>query len=114
MPHFVIDCSEDIIQLHDEELVIDQIHKVANASGLFDENDIKVRVIPFKRYSVGNKQESFIHVFAHIMQGRNTEQKARLSNQIVTRLVMLFPSVPNIAMNIDDFEKATYCNREML
>jgi len=64
--------------------------------------------------SVGNKRESFIHVFAHIMQGRKTEQKANLSKQIVTKLVDLFPDIPNIAMNISDFEKITYCNRAML
>lgn len=48
------------------------------------------------------------------MQGRTTEQKANLSEQIVNKLVDLFPDVPNIAMNISDFEKATYCNRAML
>ena len=63
---------------------------------------------------MGNKRESFIYIFAHIMQGRTTEQKANLSEQIVNKLVDLFPDVPNIAMNISDFEKATYCNRAML
>jgi 5-carboxymethyl-2-hydroxymuconate isomerase len=63
---------------------------------------------------VGNKREDFIHVFAHIMQGRTTEQKANLSRAIVSKLVTLFPEISNIAMNISDFEKATYCNRTML
>ncbi|WP_105190114.1 5-carboxymethyl-2-hydroxymuconate Delta-isomerase [Pseudoalteromonas sp. T1lg48] len=114
MPHFVMDCSASILTSHDEEFIIEQIHHVAAASGLFDENDIKVRLNPFKKYSVGNKREDFIHVFAHIMQGRSKEQKAHLSQQVVAKLVALFPEVPNIAMNISDFEKATYCNRAML
>nr|WP_024601092.1 hypothetical protein [Pseudoalteromonas sp. TB41] len=63
---------------------------------------------------MGNKREDFIHVFAHIMQGRTAEQKANLSRVIVSKLVTLFPEIPNIAMNISDFEKATYCNRTML
>jgi 5-carboxymethyl-2-hydroxymuconate isomerase len=48
------------------------------------------------------------------MQGRTTDQKANLSQQVVTKLVALFPDIPNIAINISDFEKATYCNRDML
>ncbi len=114
MPHFVMDCSEDVLNHHDEEFIIQQIHIAASASGLFEENDIKVRLNPFKTYSVGNTKASFIHVFAHIMQGRSTEQKAQLSHHVVTLLTNLFPDVQNIAMNISDFEKATYCNRAML
>ncbi|QLE84843.1 5-carboxymethyl-2-hydroxymuconate Delta-isomerase [Shewanella sp. Scap07] len=114
MPHFVMDCSANILESHSEEFVVEQIFLVANATGLFDEHDIKVRLNPFKKYSVGNKREDFIHVFASIMQGRTTEQKALLSKQIVSKLADLFPNVRNIAMNISDFDKASYCNRTML
>lgn len=114
MPHFVMDCAKEVLEHYDEKFIIEQIHTVAANSNLFDESDIKVRLNPFSVYSVGNKQESFIHIFAHIMQGRTTEQKANLSHQMVAKLSALFPNVTNIAMNIDDFEKATYCNRKML
>jgi len=114
MPHFVMDCSESVFESHNEEYIIEQLHLVAHSTGLFDEGDIKVRVNPFKVYSVGNKREDFIHIFAHIMQGRTTEQKANLSQLVVTKLVNLFPDIGNIAINISDFEKATYCNRAML
>ena len=114
MPHFVIDCSESVLKSHDEEYILEQIHLVANSTELFDEGDIKVRLNPFQKYSVGNKREDFIHVFAHIMQGRTTVQKADLSKKITSKLVTLFPNIPNIAINISDFEKATYCNKAML
>jgi len=109
-----MDCSESVLKSHDEEFIIEQIHLVANSTGLFEEGDIKVRLNPFQKYTVGNKRENFIHVFAHIMQGRTTEQKANLSRQVVSKLVTLFPDIPNIAININDFEKATYCNMAML
>jgi 5-carboxymethyl-2-hydroxymuconate isomerase len=109
-----MDCSESVFDSHQEDVIIEQIHLVANNSGLFDETDIKVRINPYKKYSVGNKREEFIHIFAHIMQGRTSMQKADLSQQVVTKLVSLFPDIPNIAMNVSDFEKATYCNRAML
>ncbi|AIW22815.1 MULTISPECIES: 5-carboxymethyl-2-hydroxymuconate Delta-isomerase [Vibrio] len=114
MPHFVLDCSDSILAVHDEAYILEQMFLVTHATGLFDANDIKIRINPFQQYSVGNKREAFIHVFASIMQGRTTEEKARLSQQVVSTLVTLFPKVPNIAMNISDFEQATYCNRTML
>jgi 5-carboxymethyl-2-hydroxymuconate isomerase len=114
MPHFVVDCSDNILSIHDEESINEQIHILANSTGLFEENDIKVRVNPFKSFLVGNKKEDFIHVFSNIMEGRTIEQKAMLSNVIVKKLTEMFPNVANIAMNVSDFEKATYCNKNML
>lgn len=114
MPHFVIECASSILDVHDEMTINKAIHKVAHSTGLFVEGDIKVRVNPFGSYLVGNKQEPFIHVFTHIMQGRTTEQKAALSKAVVTMLNDKFPEVANIAMNINDFEKATYCNKAQL
>jgi len=114
MPHFVVDCSESILSIHDEETINEQIHIIANLTGLFEENDIKVRVNPFRTFIVGNKKEDFIHVFSNIMEGRTTEQKSELSKAVVQKLTEMFPTVPNIAMNVRDFEKATYCNKSML
>ena len=114
MPHFVVDCSASILLIHDEDIINEQIHIVANSTGLFEESDIKARVNPFKNYIVGNIKEDFIHVFSNIMEGRTTEQKARLSKVIVKKLTEMFPNVRNIAINVRDFEKATYCNKSMV
>src|SRR5690349_6745088 len=114
MPHFILDCSDTVLEDHTEEDILAQIHAVAHATGLFDEDDIKVRVNPYKTYSVGNKRQDFIHVFGYIMEGRSTAQKADLSKRVVQKLVLMFPKISRIAMNVYDFEKATYWNREML
>lgn len=115
MPHFVIDCSKDILEIQDPKAILLQVHNDSNNSGLFEEADIKVRLNPFKEnYLVGGKVTSFIHVFANIMEGRTTEQKAKLSKQIVSGLKTMFPNIPFIAVNIRDFEKATYCNKSMI
>jgi len=44
------------------------------------------------------------------MEGRTTEQKAILSKGIVKKLAEIFPQTPNIR----DFQKATYCNKDMI
>lgn len=109
-----MDCSQSILEYHKEESILEQVHLIAYSTGLFEEGDIKVRVNPYKKFIVGNKADNFIHVFAHVMQGRTTEQKADLSKLMVNMLTAMFPDVTNIAMNISDFEKDTYCNRAML
>lgn len=114
MPHFIIDCSEGILKLHSEEEIIKQVHLSAVSTGLFNKNDVKVRVNFFKKYSTGDKMEDFIHVFANIMEGRTIEQKANLSKTIVKDLSLIFPLVPNIGTNVIEFERTTYFNKNML
>ena len=115
MPHFVVDCSSDILDMENFKTILDKLHMAATNSGLFDEADIKIRLNPYREnYIVGGKMESFIHVFANIMEGRTTEQKALLSKTIVRVLKDMFPNIPFIAINIRDFEKATYCNKTMI
>ncbi len=114
MPHFVIDCSPRVLGLWPVEMILKEVHYTAAATNLFDIDDIKVRIRQFEHYDVGNERKDFIHVFAHIMEGRTAEQKADLSRRVVTKLNELFPAVPVISMNVSDFEKATYCNLDKL
>lgn len=115
MPHFVIDCSKDILEIQKPKDILLKVHNAANNSGLFTESDIKVRLNPFtNHYLVGGKSNPFIHVFGNIMEGRTTEQKAKLSKDIIRVLKTMVPDISFIAINIRDFEKATYCNKEMV
>lgn len=114
MPHFVVDCSQGILQQHSEEEILARLHLAVNATGLFEESDIKVRVNPFRVYAAGGGQEDFIHVVSHIMQGRTIEQRANLSRTVVSELAAMFPAIRRIAANVAEFEKATYVHRDML
>jgi len=114
MPHFIIDCSENILRLNSPEEILREVHNIADAAGLFKKGDIKVRIRAFEYYTVGNTKSDFIHVFGNIMEGRTTEQKANLSKQVVAKLKSMFPEVPIISINVREFEKATYCNRNMI
>lgn len=114
MPHFILDCSENIINIKSPEEIIKAIYDTAEASELFDKGDIKVRINPFKYYTIGNTQDDFIHIFANIMEGRTTMQKSELSNKMVNKLKSMFPDVTVLSINIRDFEKSTYCNKSMV
>ena len=114
MPHFILDCSENILKIQEPKVVLQEVYETAFSTGLFERNDIKVRLNPFKYSLVQSGEADFIHVFGNIMEGRTNEQKANLSKMIVTKLKSMFPEVPIISINIRDFEKASYCNRDMI
>lgn len=114
MPHFIIDCSESVLTMASVEDIMQTVYNVAESTQLFDEGDIKVRINSYKYYNIGNTKNDFIHIFANIMEGRTSDQKALLSKSIVTELKLMFQNVPIISMNIRDFEKATYYNQSMI
>ena len=114
MPHFVIDCSESILNLKSPQEIMQAVYDTAESTGLFSPGDIKVRINPFQYYNVGNTKDDFIHIFANIMEGRTIAQKSNLSNKIVSQLKLMFPYVPILSINIRDFEKSTYCNKSMV
>ena len=114
MPHFILDCSEKILEIQDPRKVLEAVFEIASNTKLFDRNEIKVRLNPFKYSLALSGEADFIHVFGNIMEGRTAAQKANLSNQIVRKLNDLFPEVPIISINIRDFEKASYCNKSMI
>lgn len=114
MPHFIIDCSENVIRLKSAEDIMQDVFDAAFSTGLFSESEIKVRINPFAYYNNGNSLNDFIHVFGYIMEGRTIDQKSNLSKVIVTKLNAILPEVPVISINIKDFEKVSYFNKTMI
>ena len=114
MPHFIVDCSENVIQQKSPDEIMLAVYEVAEATGLFAANDIKVRLQPYQYFKLGEGKKDFIHVFGNIMEGRSTEQKANLSKQIIERLNEMFPDIAVLSMNIREFEKGTYSNKALI
>jgi len=114
MPHFVIECSEDILLRNSADEILQTVYETAESTGLFAEDDIKVRINSYKYYKLGKTKKDFIHIFGHIMEGRTIEQRAQLSKKIITALNELFPEISILSINIDEFEKATYCNKSLI
>ena len=117
MPHFIIDCSESILNLTNSDDVMWSVYSAAESTNLFASSGIggiKVRLNPYKYYLNVDSHDHFVHVFANIMEGRTQEQKKALSTVVVSALKALLPTVDIISMNIRDFEKATYCNTALI
>lgn len=114
MPHFIIDCSQDILLQKTPNEIMDAVYETADATGLFAPNDIKVRLQPYPYYRLGNGKKNFLHVFGYIMEGRTTEQKADLSKRISIKLTELLPEISFLSVNISEFEIATYSNKALI
>jgi 5-carboxymethyl-2-hydroxymuconate isomerase len=114
MPHFIIDCSENILRQKSPDEIMQAVYDVAEATGLFVANDIKVRLRPYQYFKLGEDKKDFIHIFGNIMEGRSTEQKANLSRKIMERLNEMFPAISILSINIREFEKATYSNKALI
>jgi 5-carboxymethyl-2-hydroxymuconate isomerase len=114
MPHFIIECSEDVLTIKTPGEIMQAVYEVAEATGLFAKNDIKVRLNPYKYYKLGETKKNFVHIFGNIMEGRSTEQKAILSKKIIERLNHLLPDVSILSINIREFEMATYSNKSLI
>ncbi len=70
MPHFIIDCSSNILSNVSESEILKAVLEAADATTLFAKEDIKVRVNAYKEFEVGGKKTNFIHVFGYILEGR--------------------------------------------
>lgn len=114
MPHFIIDCSENVLRRRPADEIMQEVFDAALSTNLFIASEIKVRINPFTYYNNGNTLDDFIHVFSYIMEGRNDEQKANLSKVIVSKLNTLLPEVPVISINVMKFEKSNYFNKTMI
>jgi len=114
MPHFVIDCSENIVRQKSPAEIMRAVYEVAEGTGLFKVGDVKVRLRPYEYFQLGTGQTDFIHVFANIMEGRTIEQKANLSKKIAERLNEMFPDISGLSINIREFEKASYSNKALI
>ena len=51
MPHFVIDCSPQVLAIQSPEVLLREIHDTAQSTGLFRDGDIKVRINPYTLYT---------------------------------------------------------------
>ncbi|WP_127128024.1 5-carboxymethyl-2-hydroxymuconate Delta-isomerase [Pseudoflavitalea rhizosphaerae] len=114
MPHFVIECSSNVLAMQPAAIIMNTVYAAADSTGLFAPNDIKVRINSYDNYLLGEGKQSFLHIYAGIMEGRTTSQKAALSSLIIQKLALLLTDVSFLSMNVSEFELATYSNRSLI
>ena len=114
MPHCVIECPVELREIVDFDILVKAVHDATEASGLFEKGDVKSRLVLARHYVVGGERVPYVHVIAHLLSGRSTEQKQALSKSIAATLCELLPTVEWLSVDVKDIDRATYSNRKSL
>ena len=111
MPHCVIEYSSEVAEQVSIDTLMKAVHDAAFSSGLFPEYDIKTRAVAYDHYRTGQTNDSFVHVNLHLLSGRNDEQKADLSDKVLTAIEPLLPQVASVGVEIIDIHRDSYRKR---
>lgn len=76
MPHFIIECSENIIKNKPAKQIMQTVFEAAESSGLFNKADIKVRIKPYTDYMLAEGKDNFLHVL-HISCREELQNKRK-------------------------------------
>jgi 5-carboxymethyl-2-hydroxymuconate isomerase len=109
MPHIIVEYSANLDDRVDVKALVDDLHAVAAASGLFEIAAIRTRAVRRDVFRVadGDARNAFVHIIARIRQGRTVEQRKALGQALLAatnrRLDTVFASQP-LALTIEVHE----------
>jgi 5-carboxymethyl-2-hydroxymuconate isomerase len=108
MPHCTIELSSQL--LSDPQQILSLAFKALSSSQLFQDKDIKVRLLPYDHFKVGNGDQLFIHASVSILSGRNKEQKNDLSTLLLSEIKSHFNDQTNLVITVDirDMDSNSY------
>lgn len=106
MPHLIIEHSHNLPT--SETNLLNALHDTAASTQLFDPTTIKSRTIEFKHFKLGNNKCGFVHVQAHIIEGRTTEQKQLLSDALLQQLQIQLTDEYQLSVHIYDLIPQIY------
>lgn len=108
MPHIIVEYTVDVIAAEKRTLLLDALYQVVEDCGLFDTENIKLRVIPIQDYRLGLNAQGFIHVQCRIHAGRSDEQKKSLSTAIVNKIEGLNVPVSVATCEVVEMDRSSY------
>jgi 5-carboxymethyl-2-hydroxymuconate isomerase len=114
MAQFIVECARGVQALAGPGELVATIRTVAEAAGLFQPRDIKVRVQYYDDYCVGAGSEPFLHLACKMYPGRSPAQKRRLTDALVRALCALLPSVAVISAEVVEMDRDAYSSRVVL
>tara|TARA_R110000737_G_scaffold139511_3_gene170321 strand:+ start:883 stop:1227 length:345 start_codon:yes stop_codon:yes gene_type:complete len=108
MPHFVIEQGNALLTPEDRADAMRIAGQVGVDCGFIAAADLKMRIIDVTDFLMLDGRESFIHLTAHMLSGRTTEQKEALTIALRDALVARFPGVDSLSFACVDLERGSY------
>lgn len=119
MPHLTIEYSDNLPGF-DPRVALTHVNQMLDASGLFQEIDIKSRIIACPMFQVGlaDSGRGFIHARIAIMPGRTDQQKADLTQAVLHALRQQLPTLPElhvqISVELTELDASSYAKDSVL
>jgi len=111
LPHCIIEYSASLIDVVTPQTIIERVHQAALSSELFSSDDIKIRALAFRDYSLSDGSQQFIHITLRILSGRSDEQKNSLSQRVLNQLLQLELSSISLTVEVCDIDRTSYAKR---
>jgi len=115
MPHCILEASDNLLDSPDWPALLREIHGTLVATGLFKEADLKSRVLRHGVFQVGDgaPDRAFVTLDLQIMEGREDEVKAQLSEALLAVLARAFPRTSaamrlNLTVQVSELHRASY------
>ncbi|AXY02088.1 5-carboxymethyl-2-hydroxymuconate Delta-isomerase [Vibrio alfacsensis] len=106
MPNLVLEYSNSVDERVNVQGLLEDLHKVAIGTGLFDVASVKSRALRCHHWLVGDEGDSvdFIHINFDLLSGRTPEQKRDLSRALMTVLQEQASHVRSLTVNVRDMD----------
>ena len=88
MPHIIVEHSLDLVDPLKANGLLDTIFVAVESTGLFNLENIKVRLHPVDDYKLGLASSGFIHVTCRIHQGKTEQQKQQLTQSVLNAIAL--------------------------
>ena len=115
MPHCILEASDNLRDAPDWAGLLEKLHGTLVATGLFKEEDLKSRVLLHRTFRVGDgaPARAFVTLDLQIMEGRDDDTKARLSEALMAVLAGAFPHTSasmrlNLTVQVSELHRASY------
>ncbi len=115
MPHCILEASNNLLDTPDWADLLRQLHQGLVATGLFNEQDLKSRVVlhPLFRVADGAPDRAFVTLDVQVLEGRSDAVKAQISSAMEALLARAFPRTTegmrlNLTVQVSDLHKASY------
>lgn len=108
MPHLVIEYSEPDFSSEAVGKMLLAAHEGALESGLFTEDDIKVRAYPCAFSLLAGKPGSFIHVTIYLLSGRDAVMQKKLAETVLKHMSGAGFSPGSLSVDCQDMDRAVY------
>lgn len=113
MPHCTIEYSTELRSRLDPYVLVETVFRATLASGLFVENDIKTRALPYEYYQVGAKRADFIAVSIRMLSGRTDAQKTALTAALKEALLALDLQRLALTVEVIDMHRDSYIKEDL-